>query len=857
MDIGSHVAEKASRDGLDKRISWSKTGLIAYAAAKLNLTFLECIDGRSWQLSAPQEITLEKSWGAVSLLSWSSLSTDLAICDIFGNVSVLLSGLRKDESHGFSRACFNKMAVTFTDQVSERKADSEVIELKWLNMNKNTIAYVPAVRHDSGVSYSFKQFQPSGVCHPIISKQAFVALRRNGELCLFYQGEHGTEYHVSKCDLPNCSNVELASIGFTADHKIAVAISNSSLLRIYTCEIDWGYLVNSAQQQLRNPTFVTNASAKRPEPSLNVSCIAASDFCSFGQGSLKKLLVVSPNLTLPDSNHLEVILLIDKDQHSSAVRYKLKEEPSRLHHEFNHKENQSLHRDLVLVQQQPFDDIVLDFSLCASETSIFTRFLSGKVAVFNRNFKSSEETFSQLTDVGFAFPPVENHPLVVCPSPNVSAAVCMHYKSESLTLHCIEHTRMTKMEVPGLTYRHSVSCFANASTDDIAMTMISFLEQNEEKRSDLIFAILRECYKSVNFSLNVPKELVEKVTLHPVLHKMLGLQLSLSTRHNWTKEKSGIMAHSILNLRLVAFASNMTIKSFQLQSQRLMKKQASNVPETLADFKFKAQTMSSILGVAEYLSDFIVFLNQEMMLDSYQTGVALPLLFAKVPSSFLAYSLGELRKISNFTKNSASRQNGVNVFRKVMADSFERFDSIFTSSPVPLPQFEKFLDSLGALLASVPLDKAQAAAAEEELVFKGTVPGVFASLIPKVSELYNVHMAGIDESRVFFHNVEWLRIYKNPRSQPVDLPVVLKQNNFDWNKELLIQGFAESNGQVIDSLCKNVMFEEYFKSLRSCVRCGLISSALSCSQFEDIVNSSWPLFVQRTCLCGGFITERS
>lgn len=83
-------------------ISWSKNGFIAYASPQdkdsnnLLLTYLENIDGKSWQLALPQTINIRldnNQMPEISFVSWSNLSTDLAISDVYGNFYILLAGV--------------------------------------------------------------------------------------------------------------------------------------------------------------------------------------------------------------------------------------------------------------------------------------------------------------------------------------------------------------------------------------------------------------------------------------------------------------------------------------------------------------------------------------------------------------------------------------------------------------------------------------------------------------------------------------------------------------------------------------------------------------------------------------------
>lgn len=83
-------------------ISWSKNGIICYALAgdtgpNLNITFLENIDGKNWQLAPAQGLTIRAMESRVPLklvmVQWSNISTDLAVFDELGNFYILLAGV--------------------------------------------------------------------------------------------------------------------------------------------------------------------------------------------------------------------------------------------------------------------------------------------------------------------------------------------------------------------------------------------------------------------------------------------------------------------------------------------------------------------------------------------------------------------------------------------------------------------------------------------------------------------------------------------------------------------------------------------------------------------------------------------
>ena len=154
---------------------------------------------------------------------------------------------------------------------------ASIVAFKWLNIEKPQIVNKAATRlaenptttssnsSSSIYGYGINQYQPYGVCHPIPTKQACVALRKNGQFILFYQGEHKVEYHKICCNLTdNISIIEKASIGFNNDKQIIVTAwdSLSNDINVYSIDINWGFLVESAKRQKLDQHYHTPKEAQ-------------------------------------------------------------------------------------------------------------------------------------------------------------------------------------------------------------------------------------------------------------------------------------------------------------------------------------------------------------------------------------------------------------------------------------------------------------------------------------------------------------------------------------------------------------------------------------------------------------------
>lgn len=357
-------------------ISWSRNGFIAYSIPSLTmrdnlyLTYLENVDGRSWQLARPQRFAVKPSVDGHSpellAVSWSNLSTDLAVCDVYGNFYILLggvatasgassgttsstngpgsvsgansangsissangpgssangsangsgtstaSGTGASGGTGYELTSYNHLEMIYRDiinnQLDQRPNKSaQFVASKWLPIEKSQILnkYAKVVALDPGASasgpdtnggesstttgpvngsssgssgssfaysYGVFQYNPANLCHPIATKQAIIALRSNGELILYYQGEHKVEYHKTSTHLNlgfNYNlNIESASFGFPQQKKIFLVTYDtlSAKVRTYWVEINWGFLVDSANKQKVDPHYNTpKEMQKRP-----------------------------------------------------------------------------------------------------------------------------------------------------------------------------------------------------------------------------------------------------------------------------------------------------------------------------------------------------------------------------------------------------------------------------------------------------------------------------------------------------------------------------------------------------------------------------------------------------------------
>ena len=337
------VINKYLGQGTTPLISWSKIGFIVYvpptrtAQHNLLLTFLENVDGKTWRLAKPQPIDIKcdnKYLPEISLVSWSTLSTDLAVSDVYGNFYILLAGVglleSKDPSPSYELTSYNHMEMIYRDVINQDMSspvnpEASIVAFKWLNIEKPQILNKPAAlvapqdhqlasssssaaaaaagssvttnnsTSSSMYAYGVNQYAPHGLSHPIATKQACVALRRSGAFMLYYQGEHKVEYHKTMVNLNGLQPLQLqlqlqllplmlhahipmmidkAAIGFTNDKEIIISAWDSLTNTIFTylVTIDWGFLTESAKRQKTDPHFHTPKESQKP-PTMHLKLI--------------------------------------------------------------------------------------------------------------------------------------------------------------------------------------------------------------------------------------------------------------------------------------------------------------------------------------------------------------------------------------------------------------------------------------------------------------------------------------------------------------------------------------------------------------------------------------------------------
>lgn len=800
---------------LTQKISWSKNGFITYAQTdvaaghNLYLTYLENTDGKDWQLARPQGLTIrpleENSVPDVSLVQWSNLLTDLAVFDEYGNFYILLAGVgllsgndksthaetsnngssngtphsngngngaahgksngnaakdsnSKDDLEGpsYELTSYNHTEMIFRDIAPrDGPVHSRCVAFKWLGIEKPQIINKPAELGADGRSYSYGVYlhHVSRLAHPIATKQACVAIRQNGLLNLYYQGEHKVEYHKLSANLaPDGSEGSAyfthASIGFTSDRKLVVTAYDAASKMIYTyaVTVDWGFLVESAVKQRTDPPFHTPKDAQRP-PRLSCQLLHLMMVVPQAVGemglqlskpaiavTLLKLIDVVSAYHRPGSE-VEILIsyetLTDDNYSTTIHRYHLKDSADTIDDVFA-----NMGRDEIVEKGKLFTIVLQDkmtvakrlhqINSFAADSILLIVYEDGTVDTVDRaNWSVSNASTSpvkeedmdikdvtypkQLTsilDCGFRFPTITegSTPFMMAVSPNMTCVVVSHPDtSTGIQLEVLEHPQGlsdTHITAVGVAFTHAHACYSNTGSEDLMVLVKAEIDRigDSDLSNRLVEQIITESHRAINFQLNsFSKESVDKLLSNPPLQKLLSLQIVVSELHTLNRIIHDL-AWVVLNLRSTSFGIMFSLSSIYRQ---ISKKKP--VEDTLEDSISRAECIILLVGNVKWLIDLIVYLNQELLqlaftrsrpegsIVTVHNSVVLPLIMSKVPRLFLMYALSSIGKTHEILKKLYKDLSDSNKLFTPMKEALNRFFGACNTQPLNLSIFESFL----------------------------------------------------------------------------------------------------------------------------------------------------------------------
>lgn len=744
------------------------------------------------------------------MVQWSNLLTDLAVFDDHGNFYILLAGVgllsgknkkpkgqngtngttsangfggsnggakmdgngtpngapnghpkpeqaNKDDSDGplYELTSYNHTEMIFRDIApTTGPFHNQCVAFNWLGIEKPQIINKPAELAPDKRSYSYgvHQHQVPRLAHPIATKQACVALRQNGILNLYYQGEHKVEYHKLSVNLAadgseGAVSFTHASIGFSADRKIIVVAYEAGADTIYTysVSVDWGFLVESAVKQRADPHFHTPKEAQRPP---RLTCVLLHQMAPLPRASgelysqlglpasescLLKLIDIMPTC-FNSGKDVEVLLSYDvlsNDQYSTLIqRYHLRDTADSIEEMFTNMGNgDRIERNkmfsLVLQDKFTVGKRLQQMNTFLSDSLLLLVFEGGSIDSVDRSdwrvssasevqkneddMEIKTEAYPQqiksVLDCGFRFPALSIlGPFALSISPNMSCLVVKSLEADSdLDLKVLTHpdrSADTHLTAVVFAYSHAHACYANSGSDDLITLIKTELDRigNPETANALVEETIIESHRAISFQLNsFNKESVDKLLSNPPLQKLLSLQLVISEHHTQNRAIRDL-AWVVLNLRSTSFGIMFSLSSIYRQ---ISKKKP--IEDNLEDSINRAECIILLVGNVKWLIDLIVYLNQELLqlaltrsrpddsLININNSVALPIIMSKVPRLFLMYALSSIGKTHEILKKLHKDLSESNKLFTPMKEALNRFFGACNFLPLNLSIFESYL----------------------------------------------------------------------------------------------------------------------------------------------------------------------
>jgi mediator of RNA polymerase II transcription subunit 16 len=758
-NISETFVNRSLGQGRNNGVSWSRQGHIAYtldnehddkfikSEGNLRITYLECIDGKHWQLAPPTFFDIRslveqkriltdinangnsnilKEFAPTNYVSFSNTGWDLFTADENGIVTILVTGIKRvinqkpntyltsseDINQNimqvqYSRTSFNTCEVFYSEhdlvQTIPIDKGNQILTMKWLNLDKSVISNIPAMRIEQNSEnqvlngcaskmgaasddsagfyyrYNAQQHKSYGALHPLGTKQACIAVRKNGQICLYHQEEHGIEYDrvINNLDTENTENnlISRASIGFQKDGKIIVAAyyEFSKILKFYEIEIEWNYLNIAAKILPENPNYRVS-DEERILPTLKINKICQKNLDNIIDGFIfNDVNLVSPNFE--QDSTMDILLrfenkslLVTDPVKTAILRYRLKNIPlnKTIHQSFKDiaskngidvTSNTESTYELSYVQALSINDSILNVELLHLDMYIAFILSSGIIKVFSRkdlieqtnkfteinddnnnNDNSNTnsmlpKTISFLLDAGYEFPKMSKQPIYCCLSPNMCAYVSLPIDDNCLQISCATTSNIHPNYLNGtkkgllltkaaaIALLHTTACYFGYFTDDLVATIrndLIILAKliNDNFSYRLMISIVQEAHRAINLNIDIPPEQSDKMTQNQPLQRLLTLQLSLGTSENWKKTRSGKIALALVNLRYIASSVMYTIHTIYSNMQRFARK-GFPATDTLVNAKMREECILSVIGVIRWCLDYVVMLSQELLeLDS-------------------------------------------------------------------------------------------------------------------------------------------------------------------------------------------------------------------------------------------------
>lgn len=825
-------------------ISWSINGFIAYSAPDsmahngskrqktssptpiLQITHLENT-ASGFRLLEPIKLleSIKLLRKPPSVLSWSEGGDYLAAGTEVGELSIFASGLSETSKKPllYSYAPLSEFSVLYEDPPS--KKPSPLVCASWLPGRRGAPAYgmEPAKIVQNSVSYRVRELPVLVPQHPNKAKQAVLGVTASGDVCLWFQGAHGLNFSKTSVETGSCYSHACFSFRRSAAYLFGYN-PVAGMLEAHEVRIEWNDLFSG-----KNGLFVSRL-CRTPVPLVSS--------------------LTSANATHTPDSETDTYVATEK---GPVLRYRLDLQGSQ--NVFSNGKPVKSSPRLVLQERHEF--------ACGVVRALGTALRGGHVwfsgengviscvrAAFgsegSQNGAKSEKSYLLLQDAGMV---VKASSGEVCPLPSLLAAVSLAPNAHSLELSIgTLNQQGDSKHIPDYGLKelsaafavvHSESYFAKLCCDDAVAALIqaTCLLQSEN-RASLIRLILAQCAIALRFLWEPTPAQLDTLFSNPMLQKLALLQMSLGTGSGWQRSKAARIAWTLINLRTCGFALTVAVKLWY-------SKDSNKQP---LDYDWRAGTLSEATGQAKWLTDYVVYISQEILALSaavtdpasfqkmFESLVAIPLLMSKVARMMLANALKLVRQL-NVSAARLAATNQVNTSSKLaFVHAADRMKEVYEDPLADCTQFEKFLEKVDTLLGKSDQGT------QTILVCEGSVPQNIRASVKSVLQAYMEIARPEMRLRITFADVEWLGLGVQFEGIRGLYGAIAGEPTFIYSK-----------GEKIDYLRKKVIG---VGRVKRCVRCGVVAGVENVTEImkgggKVKVGLLWDMMFQKSCICGG------
>jgi len=750
------------------------------------------------------------------------MGNELAIFDIYGRISM---------HSALSAFTMEKMRTEKVFDPDLQDEENAVVGMHWFplwpHMQKIGTVW-SASRADGDWTYNKGVHSTTGPHNPIEHKSAMLCLTRNGRLRLLYQQFNNVWFQAS-VDLegqPLSPDVALSHASFAADTEsdssLYLATYNvCSTLTVQRVKISW-----NVHKEQPNPNPIVNPTLEVNSLTKEVCCYPSGT--SIGTHETTATVEQLYNLRL---THLDVVVpapadvpLVDDDFSTTIMAVFTSLDPSTtyvadpLQQQQQQQQQQNASTTIrrwdiqpgnanailpvfgqlsgskknagtvnatrtVHLDQKP--DVTLPSMVFTMEWLRQKTMLALSLSDGNIEFRTRSglhlvepalhhDEVSTLTQVGFAFPHSEPRcHLAFSPGFCVAATVG---DGDKVHLRKMEYNKNYldgadddgKIEAIAATFSvlHNIAVLQYQGADDVLAALPLDLSPKLRER------FLDQMLKGSGLNIDLTSEDAQKNAIglirEPKLHKLLSAQHIFGLSPSMRRTLPSKLAWMILNVRNSTFIVSVSFRH---------------------DVNVKADTMASLTGMVQWSLDFMTYLLQELhflarhlrntspsppsILPTVQSAIdttnspALFMLLASIPRVFLRLWTRPLRHGYIHTGNgikTAPNDHARHAFTRMLA--------LYTTTPLPLQQFENLLQDLDKSVqhayAAAGLSDTDRQRCESDMLLRCQVPEVLAPVVKRLlTESWNTFCAlpVVDLGRVYAHDVSSLGLTEDGKAR--------------------------------------------------------------------------------------------